>query len=318
MSASARLPELPYAGWRDTKDTLHLFAQQVGKVKLACTPRQNHWWNATLAVDARGITTGIMHADGAAFDLAFDLVDHRLVARTSGGAVESFQLHDGLSVASFNEQLLSMLAGLGLDVSITPVPFGVPMTTPFAADVEHDSYDADAVSRYWAVLSWVDWVFREFGGWFSGKTSPVHLFWHSFDLALTRFSGRRAPAAADVDAVTAEAYSHELISFGFWPGDETTPRPTFYSYTAPAPAGLTDEPLGSQATWVDTGSGSLAALAYDAVRESADPRVALLSFLQSAYEAGASTAGWPADDLRSPWCPPAGMFFARGGAEHVR
>ena len=315
VGTTASLPDIPYAAWRDTKDTLHLFAQQVGKVKLACTPPQNHWWNATLAVDARGIASGRMRSDGVGFDLGFDLIDHVLIARTDRGDVESFQLRDGLSVASFHEQLFSMLAGLGLDVTIVPTPFGVPMTTPFAADIEHHSYDTDFVHRYWEALSWIDWVFREFGGWFCGKTSRVHLFWHSLDLALTRFSGRRAPVVASLDAVTAEAYSHELISFGFWPGDQSTPQPTFYSYTAPQPEGLTDEPLAGGAQWVDTGNGSLAQLPYDVVREAADPRVALLAFLQSAYEAGTSAAGWSADELRSSWCPPASAFSAQADSE---
>jgi hypothetical protein len=192
------------------------------------------------------------------------------------------------------------------------------MTTPFAADVEHCSYDEDFVHRYWRALCWIDWVFREFGGWFSGKTSPVHLFWHSLDLAVTRFSGRRAPLGEGVDAVTAEAYSHELISFGFWPGDQTTPQPTFYSYTAPEPEGLTGEQLAPGSMWVDTGSGSLAVLPYDALRESADPRVTLLEFLQSAYDAGSGAAGWTVDDLRSSWSPPAGAFSPRASTGRAR
>jgi hypothetical protein len=318
VSATTRLPELPYADWRDTKDTLHLFVQQVGKVKLGCTPPQNHWWHATLAVDARGITSGRMCSNGVGFDLAFDLIAHALVARTDTGDVESFPLRDGLTVASFNEQLLSMLMRLGLDVTISPAPFGVPMTTPFAADVEHRSYDADFVHRYWEALCWVDWVFREFSGWFSGKTSPVHLFWHSFDLALTRFSGSPAPVTAGVDPVTAEAYSHELISFGFWPGDQATPQATFYSYTAPEPEGLTGEPLAAGATWAGAGTGSLAVLPYDVVRESADPRAALLAFLESAYEAGTSAAGWEADALRSSRHPSAREFSARADKGRVR
>jgi len=297
-------PELPYADWCDTKDTLHLFAQQLGKVKLACTPPQNHWWNATFAVDARGVASGRMHAGPVSFDAAFDFVDHALVVRTDSGAVGSFPLRDGLSVASFYEQFFALLAQLGIDVTITPKPFGVPMTTPFPDDVEHHSYDPVFVHRYWQTLSWVDWVFREFSGWFCGKTSPVHLFWHSFDLALTRFSGKAAPPAPGADAVTREAYSREAISFGFWPGDVSTPLPAFYSYTAPEPARLTDAPLASGAEWADTGTGSLALLPYETVRTSADPRATLLAFLQSSYEAGAHAAGWPLDDLRSSWCPP--------------
>jgi hypothetical protein len=298
------LPELPYEAWRPTKDTLLLYAQQVGKLKLGYTPPQNHWWNVTFAVDVRGLATGRMHAGDVSFDLAFDFLEHKLVARTDRGAVESFPLYDGLSVAAFNERLFSMLAGLGLDVTITPLPFGVPMTTPFADDVEHASYDAEYVGRYREALSWIDWVFREFAGWYCGKTSPVHVFWHSFDLALTRFSGRRAPASPGADAVTAEAYTHEVISFGFWAGDQNTPYPAFYSYTAPEPDGLAEHELAAGARWTDTGAGRLAVLPYDDVRAAADPRQALLGFLESAYEAGTAAAGWPADELRSSWCPP--------------
>jgi hypothetical protein len=298
------LPELPYEAWRPTKDTLHLYVQEVGKLKLSYTPPQNHWWNVTFAVDVRGLTTGRMRAGEVAFDLSFDFLEHRLVARTDRGAVESIPLRDGLSVAAFNEQLFSTLAGLGLDVTITPRPFGVPMTTPFAEDVEHASYDPEYVSRYREALAWTDWVFREFAGWYCGKTSPVQVFWHSLDLALTRFSGRRAPAQPGADPVTVEAYSHEAISFGFWPGDEKTPYPAFYSYTAPEPDGLSEHELAGDARWLDMGNGHLAVLPYDDVRVAADPRQMLLTFLQSGYDAGTAAAGWPADELRSSWCPP--------------
>jgi hypothetical protein len=301
--SGAVLPELPYGDWRATKDTLHLYVQQVGKLKLASTPRQNHWWNVTLAVDARGLTSGRMHAEGTSFDVAFDLVDHALVARTDRGGVDSFPLRDGLSVAAFNAQLLELLGGLGVEAAITPMPFGVPVTTPFAVDVEHASYDPEFVARFWQALSWIDWVFREFAGLTRVKTSPVQLFWHSLDLAVTRFSGRVAPAAPGADPVTAEAYSHEVISFGFWPGDEQTPSPSFYSYTAPEPAGLTDRPLAEGARWTDAGTGTLALLPYDSVRGAPDPRAALLAFLQSAFDAGTAAAHWPTEqpvDTRPP------------------
>jgi hypothetical protein len=303
---ATELPALPYEAWRETKDTLHLYVQQVGKLKLATTPPLNHWWNVTLAVDARGLTSGRMHAGGTSFDVAFDFLDHALVVRTDDGAVETIPLRDGLSVAAFNRQLLGLLDRLGIAAEITAAPFGVPMTTPFAEDVVHASYDGDAADRWWRALSWSDWVFREFAGWYCGKSSPVHLFWHSLDLAVTRFSGGRAPAATGADPVSAEAYSHDAISFGFWAGDESTRQAAYYSYTAPEPDGLTAQPLGAGAEWTDTGNGSLAILPYDRVRESADPRGTLLAFLQSAYEAGTTTAGWPADDLSSSWCPPAG------------
>ena len=181
--------------------------------------------------------------------------------------MESFPLVDGLSVAEFDRQLHATLAGLGIDVEIRESPFGVPMTTPFPDDREHASYDPDAVERFWRILDWSDGVFEEFAGWFCGKTSPVHLFWHSLDLAVTRFGGKRAPALPDADAVTQEAYSHEVVSFGFWAGDANLREPAYYSYVAPEPPGLRDRSLQPErAAWVDQVTGSMALLPYDAVR----------------------------------------------------
>jgi hypothetical protein len=289
-----QLPELALDAWEPTKQTLHLWAQIVGKVRLASAAPRNHWWHVPLYVDVRGLTTRRMHApDGTTFQIDFDFVDDRLVVRTSAGAEEGFELADGLSVAAFDERLHATLRGLGIDVSIRETPFGVPTTTPFPADAEHAAYDADAIRRYWWILDWSDSVFEEFSGRFVGKTSPVHLFWHSFDLAVTRFSGRPAPALPDADAVTREAYTHEVVSFGFWAGDENVREPSYYSYTAPEPEGLRDRPLRpGSARWVEQGAGSLALLAYDDVRAAPDPREALLEFLESAYRAGAELAGW--------------------------
>jgi hypothetical protein len=299
------LPALPLADWEATKITLHLWAQIVGKVRLASTAPRNHWWHVPLYVDIRGLTTRRMHAaNGVTFQIAFDLVDHRLVVTTNGGATESFALVDGLSVAEFDERLHASLAGLGIDVAIRESPFGVPMTTPFPADHEHAAYDADAVERFWRILDWTDGVFEEFSGWYCGKTSPVHLFWHSFDLAVTRFGGRRAPERSDADPVTQEAYTHEVVSFGFWAGDQNIREPTYYSYTAPEPDGLREHPLHpEQAHWDELYGGSMALLPYDAVRDAADPRATLLAFLESAYRAGADAAGWDRADLTSSWCP---------------
>jgi hypothetical protein len=180
----------------------------------------------------------------------------------------------------------------------------LPTTTPFPADRTHAAYDRDAVERFWQILDWTDGVFEEFAGWYCGKTSPVHLFWHSFDLAVTRFGGERAPMLPDADPVTREAYSHEAVSFGFWAGDETVREPTYYSYAAPEPEGLRGQPLSpAQARWVERGSGSLAQLPYEVVRTAADPRAALLGFLESAYEAGAGALGWDRAALASSWCP---------------
>jgi hypothetical protein len=297
------LPPLPLDDWEATKDTLHLWAQIVGKTRLALMPMRNHWWNVTLYPSARGLTTRRMPLDAHNLELEIDLVGHRLWARTTESDA-SFGLHDGLAVADFHDRLLDVLSGLGVRVDIRAEPFGVPMTTPFAADRDHASYDADAVARFLRVVQWSADVLEEFGGWYCGKSSPVHLFWHSFDLAVSRFSGRRAEPRPGVDPVTAEAYSHEVISFGFWAGDRTNAFPAYYSYTAPEPVGLATQPLlPRQADWIAQATGSLAILRYDDVRSAAEPRSVLLEFLQSAYEAGASLAGWDLAATATDWCP---------------
>ena len=298
------LPELPFEPWEPTKRTLHLWTQIVGKVRLASTAPQNHWWNATLYVDTRGLTTRPLRSPAGDFDVLFDFLGHELVVRTSRGEIESFALEDGFSVAAFHDHLFGSLADLGIEVEIEAKPYGVPMTTPFAEDTEHASYDREAVGRFWLALSWSDRTLQEFAGRFSGKTSPVHFFWHGFDLALTRFSGKRVSGSPSADRVTREAYSHEVISFGFWPGDDKVRFPSFYSYTAPEPSGLAEKQLRPEGVrWQSVGSSHLALLPYDEVRNSADPRETLLDFLQSAYEAGAALAGWDIDDLRSSWSP---------------
>ena len=304
-AATRELPALPLEEWEPTKDTLHLWAQIVGKVRLACAAPRNHWWHVPLYVHLRGLTTRRLHAaNGVTFEIRFDFRDHELVVETSGGATEAFSLVDGLTVSAFDEALHGSLARLGVDVAILESPFGVPMTTPFPDDVEHAAYAAVAVERFWRILDWTDGVFEEFAGWYCGKTSPVHLFWHSFDLAVSRFGGKRAPVREGMDTVSREAYSHEVISFGFWAGDRNARDPTYYSYTAPEPPGLRDRVLRpADARWVDQGGGSLAVLPYAAVRGADDPRATLLAFLESAYEAGATLAGWDRPELSSSWCP---------------
>jgi Family of unknown function (DUF5996) len=193
------------------------------------------------------------------FSIDFDFIDHELRVRTDRGAIEAIALHDGLSVAEFYARLIEVLRRLGVEVAIRPEPFGVPMTTPFPQDREHTSYDPEPVVRWWRVVEWTHSVLDGFAGWFRGKESPVHLFWHSLDLALARFSGRRAPPLPDVDSVTRESYEEEVISFGFWAGDDQITEPAFYSYTAPEPAGLTDQPLApGNASWAEAGSGQMA------------------------------------------------------------
>jgi hypothetical protein len=300
------LPPLPYPEWRPTKETLHLWVQIVGKMKLASAPPKNHWWHVALYLDVHGLTTRLLHGDDQTpFEIRFDFAAHRLVVETPR-AEESFALVDGLSVAAFDAELHAALGRLGVDVAIVEKPFGVPVTTPFAEDEEHRSYDAEAVERFWRVLDWSGEVLEEFAGWFCGKQSPVHLFWHSFDLALTRFNGRRAPVQPEADPVSREAYTHEVVSFGFWAGDQNIAEPAYYSYTAPEPAQLRGRELSpaGRVRWVELGGGSLAVLPYEHVRTSADPKATLLDFLQSAYEAGADAAGWNRDELLSSWCPP--------------
>jgi len=205
------LPELPIADWRPTKDTLHLYAQVVGKVRLATTPPRNHWWHVPLYVDVRGLTTGPLRYNDTTFDIAFDLVDHELVVRTLDGRTLKFPLASGLSVAEFDARLHGVL---GVDVAIREQPFGVPTKTPFREDLEHASWDRDAVERFHRALDWSSSVLEEFSGWFVGKQSPVELFWQSFDLSLTRFSGRSGLEITS-DVVNREAYTHEVILFGF-------------------------------------------------------------------------------------------------------
>lgn len=305
MSAAAKgtaLPPLPLEEWEPTKDTLHLWAQMVGKTRLALMPMRNHWWNVTLYPSARGLTTRRMPVEAHNLELEIDLVDHRLSARATNTEA-GFELHDGLSVAEFHRSLTDTLSSVGVRANIRAEPFGVVTTTPFSADHQHASYDADAVSRFLHVLQWSADVLEEFAGWYCGKASPVHVFWHSFDLATSRFSGRRAPVAP-ADPVNAEAYSHEVISFGFWAGDRSNPYPAYYSYTAPEPVGFTEQPLRpAAAEWSPQANGSLAILRYDDVRAADDPRSTLLGFLQSAFEAGASLTGGDLLDTATQWCP---------------
>jgi uncharacterized protein DUF5996 len=299
------LPSLPLEEWEPTKTTLHLWIQIVGKIRLASSPPRNHWWHVPLYVDVRGLTTRRLRgANGVGFEIDFDFIDHKLLVETDRGVEDGFDLVDGLSVAQFDQRLHELLRRQGVDVAIRESPFGVPMTTPFPADREHASYDRDAVERFWRILEWTEEVFEEFSGWFCGKTSPVHLFWHSLDLAVTRFGGPRAQPLSEADPVTQEAYSHQLVSFGFWAGDQNVREPSYYSYAAPEPPGLRDRPLRpDEAFWADQGAGSLARLPYEAVRTAADPRSTLLAFLESAYEAGADALGWDREGLESSWCP---------------
>ena len=289
-------PDLPYSAWEPTKQTLHRYAQIVGKIRMALVPFRNHWWHVTLLPTARGLSTGPMPAGGRELEIAFDFLDHRLRVLTSDGQERILELGRPAACADFYRGLFAALHALGIEVEIHPEPFDLGDSPPFPTDTIHSSYDPDAVTRFWRMLVATERVLARFASRFNGKASPVQLFWHGFDLAHARYSGRAAPASTGADPVSAEAYSHEVIAFGFWPGDDRrTPYPAFYSYTAPEPAALTSAALvPDAAAWQDTGAGSLALLAYDEVRTGADPAATLLGFYQSAYEAGAAAAGWDA------------------------
>ena len=293
---------LPLLAWEPAKRTLHHFVQIVGKVRKARMPLRNHWWHLTLYVDPLGISTHGMPLDdhGNQFTLLLNLLEHRLESITSRGERLHLALEPGLSVADFYHQLNELLDQIGAPTPILAVPFELETERPFGELTDVADYDPKAVSRYWQALLWVDGVLKEFAGYSYAKTCPVHIYWHHFDLVVTRFSGDFAPALPpDSRALELDAYSHEVISFGFWPGDDKVREAAFYSYTYPPPEGITDEPLQpAAAAWVDSNGSPQAFLPWAALVEAQTPRQDLLDFLQSAYAAGARRADWPVEKLR--------------------
>lgn len=293
-------PPLPLAPWEASKDTLHLYLQIVGKVRLQLMPPRNHWWNVTLYITSRGLSTGPMPYRFFTLEMEFDLIEHQLRLHTSTGATEAITLQDGLSVATFYQQVMKALQVLGVQVSILAKPYDNKSSIPFAEDHSHATYHPEQVHRYWRVLVTVDQVLKAFSGRFYGKTCPVHLYWHHLDLAVTRFSGKAVPVKPEASTVEKGAYSHEVISFGFWPGDDEVRFPAFYAYTYPSPEGLDQEPLQpAQAKWVETNGSPMAVLNYEELRQLDNPQQALLAFLESAYQAGAKRAGWPIEDFKA-------------------
>ena len=294
MAAGVQLsqawPDLPLDAWRDTYATLHMWTQIAGKTRLALRPYQNHWWQVTLHLSARGLTTGPMAYASGLLDIEFDFVQHRLVMRTSQGAEQTIALRP-MSVAAFYRQYLDALEKLGVSVKIWPVPVETDHVTRFAEDEGHASYDAEYANRFWRILVVVDDVFTSFRGCFIGKSSPSHFFWGSFDHVVTRFSGRLAPVRPEANAVDREAYSHEVISAGFWPGSGAVQEAAFYVYSVPEPAGLREAHVEPSPAYYHKDMGMFI-LPYAAVRESASPADTLMSFLQSTYEAAATLAGW--------------------------
>ena len=281
-------PELPLDAWQDTYATLHMWMQIVGHVRMALTPLVNHWWNVALYVSARGLTTSPIPYQRRIFEIRFDFISHKLLIETSEGAIESMDLRPR-SVADFYRDLMSRLHSLGIDVKIHSRPDEVPNPIPFAEDETHRSYDPQSAHRFWRILVSSDTVLKEFRARFIGKCSPVHFFWGSFDLAVSRFSGRAAPERSDV--ISREAYSHEVSSAGFWPGGGEVKGPAFYSYTAPEPPGFKSYSVRPAAAFYHAGLSEFI-LMYDDVRNARSPERDLLDFFQSTYEAGADLAKW--------------------------
>ena len=282
-------PPLPLEEWEDTRATVHMWTQVVGKIRLAQTPLINHWWNVPLYISARGLTTSAMPYEDRLFEIEFDFLDHQLIIKCNDGATETIALAPK-SVATFYQETMTALHKLGITIKIWRMPVEIPNPIPFDEDTQHSSYDPTYVNRFWRILSSSEKVLTEFRARFLGKCSPVHFFWGSFDLAVTRFSGRPAPARPGADSITREAYSHEAISHGFWPGHGYG-KPAFYSYTAPAPAGLSEAKVKPSQAFYSPDLGEFL-LHYDDVREAENPERVLMEFCESTYDAGANLAQW--------------------------
>jgi len=283
-------PALPYDEWRPTRDTLHMYTQIVGKLRLALSPFEPEWANVPLYVTARGLTTSPVPVGLRTFDAEFDLVDHQLVLRANDGGVVGLPLH-AQAVADFYGAVMDALRGLGFDVTISPGPSEVPDPIPFAQDRTHHSYEPEQVNRFFAVLSAADVVLKEHRSRFRGKTSPAHFFWGSFDVVVTRFSGRPVTPPADADAITRYGGDAEQICGGFWPGHPQFPSPAFFAYGYPKPEGIEQASIRPvDAAWNDE-LGEFV-FPYDVMRAAPDPRRALLDFLQSTYDASAERLGW--------------------------
>jgi hypothetical protein len=291
-------PELPLDAWKDTYATLHLWTQIVGKIRLAQCPRINHWWEVALYVNSTGLTTSPIPYGGGIFEIQFDFIHHKLLIHTSRDERASMALAPR-SVADFYGEFMESLASLGIHAKIWRMPVEIADPIAFDRDTKHASYDPEYANRFWRILVSSSEIFKEFRSRFIGKSSPVHFFWGSFDLAVTRFSGRRAPAREGADSITREAYSHEVISAGFWPGGGDIKNAAFYTYAAPEPSGFADARIGPAKAFYHPQMHEFF-LMYDDVRRAPSPKAALLEFLQSTYEAGARQGNWNREELERP------------------
>jgi hypothetical protein len=299
-------PDLPFEDWKDTCATLQLWTQIAGKIRLACAPMVNHWWQSTLYVTSRGLTTSAMPYGGRAFQIDFDFIDHRLKIAVSDGRRESFRLAP-CTVAEFYAEIMGRLRSLGLEVRIWTMPCELPDAIRFEEDRVHSAYDAEKAHWFWRTLLFADQRLTEFRAGFIGKVSPVHFFWGGFDLAVTRFSGRRAPlhppAPYMADWVVREAYSHEVSSCGFWPGNGGFGRAAFYSYAYPAPPGFSDGRVAPDSAFFSDQMQEFI-LPYDRVAQSAAPEAAVREFLQSTYDVAADLGKWNRSELERPSVAP--------------
>ncbi|HXH82753.1 MAG TPA: DUF5996 family protein [Candidatus Tectomicrobia bacterium] len=292
-------PGLPLAQWQETHDTLHMWLQIVGKTRLALAPRENHWWHVALHVTARGLTTTPIPSGLRTFEVEFDLIDHRLVVKTSDGAIRDLALRPR-TVADFYREYMAVLAGLGIAVKLRPVPDEVARAIPFPEDEEHASYDAAHAHRFFQMLLQADRVTKRFRGRFLGKSSPVHFFWGACDLALTRFSGRRAPEPGERQSpMMREAMSHEEISVGFWPGSGSVAEPAFYAYARPEPRELPAVRVHPDAAYYSREFADFI-LPYEAARSAARPDEVVLDFYESVYDSAADLARWDRAALDRP------------------
>ena len=289
------LPALPFESWKDTVATLHMWAQIVGKVRLKLCPLVNHWWNVPFYITARGMTTSVMPYEQRDIEVQFDFIEHKILIETSEGRVVAMAMAPQ-SVADFYKKFMAALSELGVSVRIWTMPCEVPDPIPFDQDNTHSAYDPEAAHKFWRILVWVDQIFKEFRAGFQGKASPVHFFWGSFDLAVTRFSGRPAPERPGADSITREAYSHEVSSAGFWPGGGDIKGPVFYSYAAPEPPGFAEQRVRPQAAFYHPQMKEFL-LMYDDVRTAPSPKDALMDFLQSTYSAAADLGKWDRKSL---------------------
>lgn len=285
-----RWPALPLAEWKETCETLHMWTQIVGKIRMALSPHVNHWWEVPLYVTARGLTTSPIPCEHGAFEIQFDFIEQRLVIGASNGGEQAIPLVPR-TVADFYQELMARLQAIGIKVRINTMPQEVEHPIPFEQDRVHASYDPSYARRFWNILVQVDRVMKEFRAQFLGKVSPVHFFWGSFDMAVTRFSGRPAPERAGADAVTQEAYSHEVSSCGFWPGGGKFTAPAFYSYASPEPDGFKSARVHPDAAYYDSDLSEFV-LKYDDIRQASQPEQLLMGFFESTYQAEATLAHW--------------------------